>query len=312
MAAPFTRASLGRGPAQVTFNGVTFFTRDDISAKMTPTWKPVVASMYGQVDSVISDRVYKVPLRLWGAWENLTTLFPAAVMTPVIGASVFSSTTDATLTIWARNGDKLVYTSAAITKVANLYLGVDSDLFAADVEFSCIRGNTNNPEDANAYYTASVSQALTESAFAKTNFKKVRWTGAWGALGGFTSFVAQKGWQISWEMEVKGVPVDGYGTSDFGLEKFIGQCKCIPVGPTIAQLEAQAADQGVALGALLSGISADLTITGDGGGSVVLKNAGLKEHGYVFGTEPLRLGECTFETTRGFEAGVAAAVATVG
>ena len=309
MAAPFTRASLSRGPALVQFNSNTYFTRDDISAKMTPTWKPVVASMYGQVDSVISDRVYKVPLRLWGAWENLSDLFPSAVLNPIIGASVFGST-DKALTIWARNGDKIAYTNAAITKLANLYLGVDSDLFAADVEFSCIRGGTANPEDANAYYTAS-NAALTESAFSKANFKKVRWTGAWGALAGFTSFVAQKGWQISWEMEVKGVPVDGYGTSDFGLEKFIGQCKCIPVGPTIAQLEAQAADQGVALGALLSGISADLTITGNGGGSVVLKNAGLTEHGYMFGTEPLRMGECTFETTRGFAAGVAAAVAAV-
>ena len=311
MAAPFTRALLGRGPAQVTFNAHTFYTRDDITARHSPVWKPVAASMYGEVDQTITDRVYKVPLRLWGAWENLTDLFPAAVLNPVVGSSLFDPATDKPLTVWARNGDKIVYTSAAVTKVANLYLGVDSDLFAADVEFTCICGNANNPEDANAYYTVS-NAAITESAFAKTSFKRVRWSAAWGALAGFTSFVGQKGFAISWEMETRPVAVDGYGTRDVALGRFVGRCSCIPVGPTLAQLEAQASAQGTALGTLLSGVSADLTITGNGGGSVVLKNAGLKEHGYAFGIDPLRMGETTWETTRGFAAGVAAAVATVG
>jgi hypothetical protein len=310
MAAPFTRASLGRGPAQVSFNSHTFFTRDDISVDFGPEWKDVLCSMYGVVDKSIGDRVYKVPLRLWGAWENLTDLFPAAVMTPVHGASLLSPTTDVPMTIWARNGDKIVFTNACITKVANLYLGVDSDLFAADVEFTCIVGNTNNPEDANAYYTLTNS-ALTESAFAKTAFKKVRWTGAWAALAGFTSFVGQKGFAINWQMDTRPVPVDGFGTRDLALTKFVGGCSCIPIVPTLAQLEAQAAGQGVAFGSLLSGISGDLTFTGAGGGSVVLKNAGIVKHGYKFGIEPLRMGEVTWETTRGFAAGVAAAVGTV-
>ena len=310
MAAPFTRSSLGRGPAQVQYSTATFFTRDDLIARHGPVWKPVNTSMYGEVDSFVTDRVYRVPLRLWGAYENLPILFPSAVLTPVIGASVFPGS-DATLTVWARNGDKIVYTNAALTKVANLYLGVDEDLFAADVEFTAIRGNTANPEDANAYYTIT-NASLSESAFAKTNFKKVRWSGAWGALAGFTSFVGQKGFQIGWQMEVRPVPVDGFGTSDMSLAKFTGQCRVIPVGPSVAQLEAQAAAQGVQLGTLLSNTAADLTITGNGGGSVVLKSAGIKEHGYAFGIEPLRLGEVLFETTRGFTAGVANAVATVG
>ena len=310
MAAPFTRASLGRGPAQVSYNAHTFFTRDDIAVDLGPEWKEVLCSMYGVVDKSIGDRVYKVPLKLWGAWENLPDLFPSAVMTPVHGTSLFNPTTDVPLTVWARNGDKVVFTNAAMSKVANLYLGVDSDLFSADVEFTCIVGNTNNPEDANAYYTVSNS-ALTESAFSKSAFKKVRWTGAWGALAGFTAFVGQKGFSINWQMEAKPVGVDGYGTRDLALTKFVGGCTCVPIVPTMAQLEAQTAAQGVAFGSLLSGISGDLTLSGAGGGSVVLKNAGIIKHGYKFGIEPLRLGEVSWETTRGFAAGVAAAVGTV-
>ncbi len=309
MAAPFTRASLVRGPAEVQFNSLTFFTRDDINLRHDPVWNPVMTSMYDEVDKTISDRVYKVPLRLWGAWENLTTLFPSAVLNPLPGTSLFGSS-DAPLTVWARNGDKIVYTNAALTKIANLYLGMDSDLFAADVEFTCICGNSNNPEDANAYYTQSNS-ALTENAFAKTNFKKVRWTAALGTVSGFTTLVAEKGFQIGWEMDVKGHAVDGYGTRDVTLKKLIGSCKLIPVGPTIAQLEAIAAAQGVAFGTLLSSDSNSLVITGSSGGSVTLNGAAVKGHGYVFGLDPLRLGEMTFETTRSFSVGVPGAVAAV-
>jgi len=309
MSAAFTRANLGRGPAQITFNSLTFYTAGDITVRLSPAWKAITTSMYGEVDKAITDRVYKVGMRLWGAWENLTTIFPSAVLTPVIGASLYGAS-DATLTIWGRNQDKLVFTNAAITKVANLQLGVDQDLFSADVEFTCIKGLSANPEDANAYYTQSTA-ALTESTFAKTAFKKARWSAAWGALSGFTAFVGQKGFAISWQMEARPVTVDGFGTCDFTLTGFRGQAKCIPIVPTIAQLEAQAAGQGIALGALLSGVSADLTITAPTSGSVVLKNAGIIEHGYAFGVDPLRLGEVTWETTRGFAAGVAAAVATV-
>ena len=69
---------------------------------------------------------------------------------------------------------------------------------------------------------------------------------------------------------------------------------------------------GVSLGTLLSANVADLTLTGNGGSPVVvLKNAGIIEHGYAFGTEPLRQGEIAWTTTRGFTAGAPDAVASV-
>jgi hypothetical protein len=80
----------------------------------------------------------------------------------------------------------------------------------------------------------------------------------------------------------------------------------------MAQLEAQAAAQGKALGALLSGLSADLTWTAAASAPViVLKGAAIVDHGYAFGAEPLRQGEVTWETTRGFSTGAPAAIATV-
>ena len=310
------KSLLSRGPALVTYGDGTFYTNADILSRFGPVWNPVNTSMYGQVDKVLADRIYKVPLRLWGAWENLSVLFPGYAMAPQVGASIFGTTTP--LVILARNGDQITYANAQITKLANLFLGADSDLFAADVEFTCILGNSSgttmfNPEDANAYYTTATGQTYADGAFAKTNFKRVRFTGAWGAVAGFTSVIPQRGFQVSWELDARPLTCDGFGTVDFTIGQNVlqGACKCIPIQPTMAELEAQVAAQGVPLGALMSANVADLTLTGNGGSPVItLKSAGIAEHGYAFGIEPLRQGEITWTTTRGFTAGVPDAVAS--
>jgi hypothetical protein len=291
--------------------GVTLFTRDDLVPRMAPVWNPVPTSMFGQVDKMLKDRVYKVALRLWGAWENLATIFPSYAMAPQAGTSIFG-TTDSPLVILARNGDQITYANAQITKLAALYLGVDSELFAADVEFTAILKNSANPEDAGAYYTLLSGQTYADSAFAKTNYKRVRFSAAWGALTGFTSFSAQKGFQVAFDLDAVPVPCDGLGTVDYTVGNNImqGTVKGIPIGPTLAQIEAQTSSQNDALGTLLSNQAADLTLTGSGM-SIVAKGAAIIENGYAFGIEPLRFGEITWGTTLGFTAGVPNIVGSV-
>jgi hypothetical protein len=312
------KSLLARGPAVVTYSGHNFYTNADVLSRFGPVWNPVNTSLYGQVDKFISDRVYQVPLQLWGAWENLSTLFPGYAMSPQLGASIFG-TTATPLVILARNGDQITYANAQITKLANLFLGADSDLFAADVEFTCVIGNSSgstmfNPEDANAYYTTATGQTYADGAFSKANYKRVRFTGAWGSIAGFTSVIPQRGFQVSWDLDVQPLICDGFGTVDFTIGENVlqGTCKCIPIQPTMAELEAQVAAQGVPFGSLLSANAADLTLTGNGGSPVVvLKSAGITEHGYAFGIEPLRQGEITWTTTRGFTAGVPNAIASI-
>jgi hypothetical protein len=303
------RTILSRGPALVSYNGATLWTRDDIDLRHAPVWSPVKTAMYGEVDQFKRDLIIKIPLRLWGAWENLGTLFPSSVTNPVIGASIYGGS-DVPLTVLARNGDQITYANAQITRLADLYLGADSELFAADVEFTALLANGVNPETANAYYTVQTGQAYSDNAFTKANFKKVRWTGAWGGKSGFTTIVPQKGFSVAWKLELRPVTADGYGTIDLTLAGLAGGCRCIPLAPTLAQIEAQTDAQGAAFGTLLSAGAADLTLAG-GASSVVLKNAGMTQHGYVFGVEPLRVGEVAWSTTRGFSAGVPAAVAVL-
>jgi hypothetical protein len=287
------------------------FTRNDIQARIAAVWSAVQSSMYAEVDKVKTDLVIKVPMTLWGAWESLSVLFPSGLLNPVIGATVFGTGSDLPLVLTARNGDQLTIVNAQITKLANLYLGVDADLFAADVEFTGLLAAGSNPEDSASYYTTGVSQTFTETAFAKTNFKRVRFSGAWGAVTGFTAIIPQKGFQVAWACDLKPLKVDGLGTVDFTNCGVMVSAKCIPIQPTMAQLKTNLQSE-AAHGTLLSTIAADLTLTGNGGAPVVVvKNASLGEGGLAFGQEVLRMGEVAWNTTRKFTTGVAQAVATV-
>lgn len=297
-----------RSPGAVTFGGVTLHARSDINGRHDPVWDDVTSSLHGIVDKVKKDLVIKNTFRLWGAWENLTVLFPSALMTPVPGTSLMS---DAAMVVKGRNTDVITYHNTAITKVSDLYLGIDNDIFAADIEFTSIVKSGVNPEDAAAYYTLSTA-AFADTTFAKTNYKRQRYSCVWGAVGGFTALEFHKGINLAWDCDVQPEYSANYGTTDL----YVGEggvraaIRGIPLQPTMAQIEAASRGALLPMGTLLSSNAADFTITGSGV-SIVGKNMGLVGHGYMWGATPLRNGEIVFGTTTGFTTGTRAATATV-
>jgi hypothetical protein len=313
MAAPFTRASLSRGPAFLTWNGGTLFPVDNVIPKHGPEFDPVKSSLTGQIDKAKKNLVIKHSLKVFGLWDTTTlgVLFPSWLMNPVPGTSVFG-TTDLPLVYQARNGDKITYANTQITKLVNLHLGVEKETFEAELELTSLIANGANPEDTAAYFTRATGTYSAPAALVLTNFLKARWTAAFGLVSGLASFVGQKGFDVSWTADLKAVEVEGWGTVDMtvGEGGMIAQCKTIPIGPTGAQIDtAQAVT--AAQGTLLSAGSATLTLTG-GTHSVVLNGAAILESATQFGIEPLRVGEIVFETTRALTAGALGAVASVG
>lgn len=303
------RSQLGRSPGILTFNGGTFFTRQDISNRHVATWKEVITTVYGAQDKVRTDWVIKNNFLLWGAWENLPILFPAYAMGAQIGASVFGNA-DVPAVIQGTNNDRITYVNSAITKLSGLYLGVDEDLFAAGVEVTSLIGNGKNPEDVSSYIIHD-SNAYNEGAFSRANFKRTRFSAAWGAVAGFGAVLAQKGFHIDWALDATPVPVDGLGTVDYTVKGFKGMTKFIPIGPSRAQINA-ASQLNTTLGTAASSNAADLAITGSNAGpQITMNSAFMAEHGFEFGIEPLRNGEITLETVRGFNGGVGRAVGTV-
>lgn len=314
-----SRANLIGGPGKVTWNGMTMFARDDVGASFEATWQDLVASHQGVIDKVVTDRQIKIPLRLWGEWENLlgtgdiSKLFPAAVLNPVVGTRIYG-TADLPLTMVKKTGSAEIITvhNAQLTKLANLYLGVDSPVYAADVEFTGLIKNSGNPEDANSYYTIGAT-TYADATFEKTYFNQQRWGAVWGASP-FDAFQFHKGCNIEWEMQLQDEYNANVGTVDKILTGFMGRAKGIPLGPTIAQIEARLMFQGTGnpLGSLLSDGGSDLILTGTTPAAVItLKGAAITGWRPVMGATPLLNGEVTWETTRGFTTGTGAAIATV-
>src|SRR5262245_14124257 len=142
-----SRANLIGGPAKVTWNSITMFSREDIGASFDATWAELLTSAHGVIDRVVTDRMIKVNLRLWGAYENISVLFPTTLLNPTVGTRIYG-TSDLALVIHKKTGsnERITIHNTQLTRLANLYLGVDNPVFAADVEFTGLIKNNGNPE----------------------------------------------------------------------------------------------------------------------------------------------------------------------
>lgn len=294
-----TRDAFYFGAGYISYNSGTFrLGAGGVRAQLVKDGREVNTSEFGALDRVATDKMVRITGNLWAAWENLSALFPSGILTPVIGSALFGTAADIALTINGANGDRLVVHNVKLTKLPNLFLGVNNDLFSGEFEFTGLLRKTYLPSDADAYYTWSTGETYSPPAFSKSNFKAPVITAAWGAKTGFTSFFGRQGWNIEWALSLNNdlTKIDGHGTLDYQIVDFIARARCLPVGPTVAQMNSQAYfDQ--ALGALESGNAADLALTASGL-SVTLKNAIIANpHAIQFDRQLDRIGEVTWEST---------------
>jgi hypothetical protein len=300
------------GPGYATWNSGNFrFGDGGIKAKFVKNLREISAEEFGRFDSVTTKRKIVVTGKLWSGWENLSLVLPGVALNPTIGTKLFGVSA-LPLVINGQDGSRLTVVHAQITKLANLSLSVEKDLWSADVEWTGLLLPGNTPDQAGSYYTYSVGNAYAAPAFDKTKFRAPVISAAWGAITGFTSFALKSGAMIDWKYDLDFEPctVDGYGELDAIINGFEATCKGTPVGPTEAQVAAQMLPA-AALGVLESTNGADLTLT-FGANSVVLKQAFLADQdGFAWSRKNLRLGELTWRTTVPFTAGAPVARASV-
>jgi hypothetical protein len=117
-------------------------------------------------------------------------------------------------------------------------------------------------------------------------------------VAGFTSFQAQSKWTISHELKLEPVVIQGR-TRAFKLDNYRVMAKCMPLGPTMQQIDAALYAQGTGAqgGYRLSTNAANLVISGSASMTVTLGNAALKTAGYMFAGKALRYGEVGWVST---------------
>lgn len=268
--------------------------------------------MYSRVTKTRQGRKIEINIPLYGFWNNLSVIFPAYLLNFQAGARMFG-TTDVPMTMIARNGDQIVINNVQLVGLTNLKLAANQQIFSADAKFVGLISNNVAPTAANAYYTISTGQSYAEGDFPQSNFKSLTWTGAWGSRSGLTNILTQAGWDVNWEIKTTDDLIDGIGPVDMFIDLVWATAACIPVGPTLPQLDAAIDFQGAnaAVGADISADSDNLVLT-DGTSTLTLNKCAVTSGGLTFAPSKKRISTYTWETTRmGFSGGVAPAMASV-
>ncbi|MGA2749127.1 MAG: hypothetical protein ABSG59_10150 [Verrucomicrobiota bacterium] len=297
-----TRSQLTGGPAYAAYNSINVQFASDSKVVFDQVWDDVETSLYGKIDKTLRDGLVKASgTPLFYDTAQIGTMFP--YLSAVIG-TVYPGTTDKACAWNSNNGDVVTLTSALVTRMPDLELGVSGTVLGP-MEITGIIGNSDDPSAASAYFTIATGQTYANPAMPGTAVVgRQEFSAAWGSVPGFTSFQAQEKWSISHELQLTPVTIQGR-TRAFRLESYRVMAKCKPLGPTMGQINAALNMQGagVAGGLRLSTSAANLVITGSSSMSVTLGNAGLVSAGFIFGGKALRPDELGWISTLGIAAG---------
>lgn len=302
-----TRASIIRGPAIVTFNGATYYSKGDINLAVGLETFAVETALHGKVDERVIERVSKVTFTPDGQWESLGVTWPYGAMN--LGDSVFGAT-DLPLVIKTQAGKTLTFACAAITKMPSIMLGATKTLLG-DIEFTCL-GTENEAWTETDNLVAVGTAAFSDTTFSSSSIITQPYTGAWGGSAPWSSIRTFDGWQVDFDLQLTPITTDGDGIVDMTFAGLAVNAKCSPLGVTEANVIDALRLQGAgnARGRSLNANSNDLVITGTGV-VVTVKAAQLKNGPLIFGAGARRVGELEWVATRQFTLGVASPLFTV-
>lgn len=286
------RSTLHRGPGNLTYDSLTLFSQEDITAAIEiETWRPKI-STHGEGAPRIADARGQITFTPAGRItpEIIAALFPAGFRNPTIGARVFPAA-DKPLSIHGVDGAKLDFVSAALTKMPGLTLSPKGTAFG-EAGFTALIGDNKERSAAGSFYTTA--SAAWSGAFSDAAIIAVPYSGVWGD----TAIHTEEGWKIDLEAQIEPIVVDGIGTVDYELTGVTARATCRPVDMTAASLAAALRPEGLNLGTSLRQ-SKNLVITGLAGGLVVtLYDAVMTAAPAVWGATASRAGEITFEASR--------------
>jgi hypothetical protein len=287
-----TRASLIGGAAHAVYASSNIHFADDSKLDYEKTTVDVDSQMFGKIDETDVDFLVHgsgTPL----LWDNLTTLLP--YLTPVFG-SLYPLSADTPMSYKSSNGDIYLLTNAVITKMPDIFLGLEKPILGS-MEWTGIIGDGLEPDAENAYYTVTTGQTYTPVAIDRSKIQRRKYTASYGAVAGFTSFEAEEGWTISHQLKIEPHKVQGR-TKGFKLLGYNVMVSGKPIGPTGAQITAAMKNQGTGnyAGSRMSANTNSLIIAGSGSSapSIQVNNCFIKKAGFMFGLKPIRNGEIGF------------------
>lgn len=228
------RTALIRGPANITWNGHTYYSQGDIVCRITKEIFDVMTSAHGVVATRLAERTVEVSFTPAGEWETTAfeALFPGASTIP--GASWFGSS-DLPFVIQPINSsqNKITLTNANIVRPPQLILSATKTLMGP-VTFRALNKNNAAWSDA-AALLAAASGTPADVTLNPSAIKTQPYTAAWGALSGFTALHTIDGWTLDFDLQLAPFNVDAYGTLDMTFQRMDVSARAKPVGTALTE-----------------------------------------------------------------------------
>lgn len=302
------RTTIVKGPAIITYNSVTFYSKDSITFKPDVKTYEIQSGVHGKVDERIDDVTMEITFTPVGNPTAFTTLWP--YQNPVTGSSIFGAT-DKNLVIQTLAGQSITIKNAAVTKMPDIILSSTKTIMGS-MTFSAIGQNNLAWTDA-AKRMSVAATSFSDASFAPSGIITQAYTVAWGSASPWNAIATEDGVTISSTLKTSAIKTDTDGVVDLILDSVDVTARMIPVGVSETQLVTLLKCQGAgivrggSLGALNTGA---LVVTGTG---VVARiaSASPRSTPMTFDRSKNRAGEIEFVANRTFSAGVAQALFSI-
>lgn len=206
------RTEIIRGPAAITFNSETFYSKGDIAVTIEQSTFDKESDVFGIIGRAVTDRQIRVRFTPAGEIEALTVLYPygTAASYP-LGSSVFGAT-DTGLTITGIS-NKLVIHNCAVTQMPPLTLGAGTTAFG-ECEITGLVKRDAEPNTEASYWTYTESTNAMPATMDAGKVISAQYQATF--LGATTSAV--DAFSIDFDMTLAPVIADGIGTIDMRLQ----------------------------------------------------------------------------------------------
>lgn len=226
-----------KGPAAIQRNEKFLYVHGDIIAT------PVRNTVAQQVDSVgFNDQ--REGSFLWelgftpagiASADYFDELYPAAYRAPIVGTDIFGSS-DTPIIIWTFDGQKITFNRSALTKIPDLNLAADKQLFGA-ATYTAL-GTLEQDLDTAGRFAAVQSTAFSDTSFDPSKILTLIYSAAWGSTAPWDAIASQSGFTFSFELALAEEPSDKYGIATMTIAagglSVVGKCQ--PQGITAAQI----------------------------------------------------------------------------
>lgn len=307
------RSALIQGPAKVVYTytppstTVTFHCQDDITTNIIRRTVPIRTAIHGVIDQRDQDIALETSIRPDGRWSTdlISALWPYA--NSAIGDPLYVGAADKTLVLHGTDGAKHTWASAAVTKMPDLLFSTQATLIG-EVGFTGLASDNSTWATASRLLTIGTGASPVDTAFTVSGIKTQAYTGALTGVTGLTSFETLDGFRVSFNLETEDLSLDNQGVYQKVIRSVGVAVRCIPIGPTSAQILSalKIQDTGSVRGRSLDAGSSQFTITGaDTIPYLTIPHCSVETGAFRFGSsaQALRVGEIALVATRNFSSG---------